>query len=489
MLEATDLDPAVARRRAVRGILVLALRTAATHACILAGTIVLARILDPEEFGVFAVLQFALAFFQLFGDAGLGGALIQRKEPPTERALASVFTLQTLLAVAIVAAVWLIAPWLGVVWPHLPANATALLRAMSLTFVITTARVVPSILLERSLRFGVIAASEVAQVVVFYATATACALSGLRAWTWPAAVLAQGFTGTIVVWVARPWPPRFALDRASLGPLLRFGLPFQVKNFVGFANGAVTPLFAGSVLGPAAVGLIGWGQQVAYLPLRLVEVVARVAFPLFSRMQYDTKALARVLERTLQFCAFGVFFTTALFLTVGPNVTVVVYSEKWLGGLLPLYAFSTALLIGFVSPVVGAVLDALGRPGIIARLATGWTALNWIVVPIATWKWGFNGFVLGYCVHVVVGNVALLLVLPAAIPQARLVRPLVAPALGGLAVATLGWFVLRPWATTPLRLAAGVAMAFAIDLAIFAALDRQAIDGARRLFARSDGLP
>jgi lipopolysaccharide exporter len=483
MIETGELDPAVARRRAVRGVAHLALRTAATHVCILVGTVVLARILEPQEFGVYAVLLFALTFFQLFGDAGLGAALIQSRETPSERALANVFTLQTLLAVAAVAVAWMFAPAIHLLWTKLPANAPSLLRAMSVAFVVTTLRVVPSILLERRLRFGVIAIAEVAQVVVFYVTACACALGDLRAWTWPVALLAQAITGATIVCLAQPWRPRFALDGETLRPLLRFGLPFQLKNFVGFANGAVTPLYAGSVLGPASVGLIGWGQQLAYLPLKLVEIVARVSFPLFSRLQYDRDALARVLERALQLCAAAVFFTTALFLTAGPNITVLVFSGKWLDGLVPLQAFSAALIIGFVSPVVAAVLDAVGRPGVIAKLAVGWTVLNWIVVPIATWKWGMNGFVLGYCVHVVVGNVLLLLLLPRVLPGVRLFRPLLAPALGGIGVATLGWFVLRPWSTTPLRLAIGVALALTAHVAIIAATDPRAIGAARRLLA------
>lgn len=464
----------------------LGVRTVAANALVFAGTIVLARMLDPQEFGVFAVLQFALTFFQLFGDAGLGGALIQRQEPPSELALATVFTFQSILAVAITAILWLAAPALPLVWHGLPADAPWLLRAMSLGFLLTTARVIPSLLLERELRFGVVAVAEIAQVVAFYAAAIACATGGLRAWTWPAAVIAQAVTGAGILCAARPWRPRFALDRASLGQLLRFGVPFQLKNLVGFANGAVTPLYAGAALGPGAVGLIGWGQQLAYLPLKVVEIVARVAFPLFSRMQYDRDRLARVLERALQLCASGVFFTTALFVAAGPTITVVVYSEKWLGGLLPLYAFSTVLLVGFVSPVVGAVLDALGRPGIIARLALGWTALNWVVVPLATWRWGFQGFVLGYCVHVVVGNFALLTVLPSVVPGARLLRPLLAPAAGGTVVAALAWWVLRPWATTVPRLGLGVAALLAVHLAVFVAFDRDALKSLRTFLGSAE---
>ncbi len=484
MTNDTDLQLVVARRSAVRGVALLATRTGATLLCTLAGSVVLMRLLGPQEFGVFAVLQFALTFLQFFGEVGLGGAVIQSRDVPSERELRSVFTVQLLLATGLVAIAWLAAPGLTVIWPELPASSTALLRAMSLSFLVTTLRVVPSILLERKLRFGIIATADVVQVCAFYLTACTLAVGPFRTWTWPAAVLAQALAGTTVMCAAQSWRPGLALDGDALRRLLRFGLPFQLKNFIGFANGAVTPVYAGAVLGPTAVGLIGWAQQLAYLPLKVVEIVARVSFPLLSRMQDDRGALARALERSIQLCAAAAFFAAALLLTIGRNVTVVVFSDKWLGGLVALYAFSAALLIGFMSPVVGAVLDAVGRPGIIARLATAWTALNWLVVPFTTLRWGFNGFVLGYCVHIVIGNLALLLVLPRVIPEARILRSLAAPGAGAVLVAVLGWFVLRPWATTPVRLCIGISIAFAVHVVSFALVDPTALGVARRLFAR-----
>ena len=475
------------RRRAARGVVLLLLRTGAVQVITLGGTIVLLRVLTPEDLGTFAVLSFALAFFQFFGDAGLAGALVQSREDPSERALRTVFTVHGVLAVAVVALVWVLSPTIGLVWPKLPPGSALLLRAMSLSFLLTMVRVVPSIQLERQLRFGAIAVAEVIQVGVFYVVACLCALSGLGDWTWPAAVLAQAVAGSLVVLVASPWWPRFGLERELFRSMIRFGLPFQAKNFIGFANGAVTPLFAGAVLGPAAVGLIGWGQQVAYMPLKLVEAIARVSFPLYARMQLDRDALARVVERSLQFAAFGVFFSTAILLTGGAQITTIVFSDKWLPGLLALHAFSTVLVVGFVSPVIGAAFDALGRPGVVARLSAAWTLLNWLVVPIATWKWGMSGFILGYCVHIVVGNVAVLWVVRREIPELRIVAPLRAPALAALGTAAVGWLVLRPWATTPVRLVAALALAVVVHVGIFAAADRHAIAIARHLLTREPG--
>jgi PST family polysaccharide transporter len=476
------MDVTTVKRRAARGAVYLALRTAVVQLTILGGTVILARALSPTDFGVYAILRFALTFFEFFGDAGIAGALIRKESPPTRDELSNVFTLQCALATVVVVIVWLLAPVVVMVWPDLPADSIWLLRAMSIAFLLTGARVVPAVLMERSLRFGEIAILEVFGTVSFFGVASACALLGYGTWSWVSAMLAQGVIALVGAYVVNPWRPRLALDWKLVRPLVAFGVPYQAKNLIGFVNSAAAPLYAGSVLGATRLGFINWGQNTAFFPLKVVEVMSRVSFPLFSRFQHDQKLLKRSLERSLQICSLGTFFCVALFTAMGPNVTLVVFTEKWLPALPALYAYSWVLCIGFVSPVVGAALDAIGRPGIIVRLAIYWTALNWLVVPFATHRYGMIGFVLGNCVHIVVGNAAVIFVVARLMPGLRIVRPLLPPLAGALGAFVIAWFWARHWAWSGASLTAAVVLMLAANLAIVALIDRHAVRDAVGLF-------
>src|SRR5689334_19589443 len=94
---APGLDPAALRRRARFGIVALVLRTAGLQLTVLIGEIYLRRLLSPADFGAFAIAQFVLIFFTQFGDAGLGGALIQKQVEPNQIELSSIWWLQMLL--------------------------------------------------------------------------------------------------------------------------------------------------------------------------------------------------------------------------------------------------------------------------------------------------------------------------------------------------------------------------------------------------------
>src|SRR5262249_23483016 len=140
-----------------------------------------------------------------------------------------------------------------------------------------------------------------------------------------------------------------------------------------------------------------------------------------------------------------------------------------------LYIYAAAISIGFLSPIVGAALDAAGRPEIFFKLAIGWTSLNWIVVLLATPRFGITGYVAGYVVHVVAGNIAVLLVLRKILPGtplwSRLRGPLAAAAISGLLVR----FGLARWIGGWVTLVAAIALAaisFAVLLWLF---DREAV--------------
>lgn len=464
-------DVAGLKQRAKKGVVILILRSVSVQLIYLAGMVLLARLLDPRDFGVFAIVQFALQFFGHFGDTGFGAALVQQTAEPTQDELSSVFFFQLLLSSVIIVGVWFGADGLQVLWQDLPEGTTWLLRAISITLLLTCLRVIPSLLMERHLQFGRLAFVEIFQSMAFYVVAVAFAFGGYGVWSLVAGVVAQGAVGVLGAYIARPFLPRLVCRWALLKPIVRFGIPFQLKTIVGFANSAVTPLYGGAVLGTRAVGFVNWAQGVAYYPLRLVEVMARVSFPLFSRFKDDAALLAKSLGRSIHLCALVTFFVVGLFLGLGPQVIEVIYTAKWMPALPLLYVFAGAISIGFLSPLVAAAFDAMGQPKVFMKLAFGWTLINWIAVPIGSYLGGMVGFTLGYSVHVVVGNLVVIALLVKEVPQIKLWPQVRAGLLGALAVWAFGAYLAAPYADSVVGFCLAVVLALFIFTLIVLALD------------------
>ncbi len=461
---------------------VLIVRTVVLQLTVLGGNVYLARLLNPGDFGVFAIVQFALQVFQLFGDAGLAAGLIQKKEDPDQRELSSVWWLQVGLASLLVVAVFFSAPYVLKLWPDVPHQTEWLLRAMSLQLLFTTLRVVPALLLERELKFARLSVLDFVSTLTFYLSASALATANFGVSALIGALLLQGLVGAILIQVMRPWRPSLVLDTAVLKTILRFGLPYQGKVIVGFVNAAIAPIYAGSLLGKYSLGLNNFAQTTAWFPLKLVEILSRVTFPLYSRLQDDREALASSLGRSVQVCAVTVLFFVGLFLGIGRGFVEVVYTAKWLPSLPLLYVYAGAISIGFLSPLIASALDALGKPQIIFRLALLWTLLNWLVVSLVMLKWRTPlAFAIACSVHVVLGNLAVVVVLKRLLPNVQFWPRLRGAVIAMALLAILGRFGIDGWINDAATLLLAVLLALVLFLGVMFALDRAALKDALAL--------
>lgn len=481
------VDPALSRKALLGGI-ALGVRTVIVQFVVLGGTVVLARELTPADFGAFAIVQFALTFLTFFGDAGLGGALIQKKEPPTQRDLASVFYVQVAIGLTLLLLSGLGADVTRWVWKDLPEAAPWILRALALNFLLTSLRVVPTILMERELQFVRLAIHDTINSIVFYVVASILAIRGFGIWSLALGVVAQGVIGLALALILRPWVPSLVFDREALRPLLKFGVPYQLKFVVGFMHSAIAPLVAGVVLGAQSLGYINWAQSTGHFPIRLVDIVSRVSFPLYSRLQGDPAALSRAIERAIQICALGTMLFASIILPLGPYAVRVIYSEKWLPAVPLLYLFASTITIGIFFPALATALDAMGKPTVILRMSVVVTVANWIAAPLLAKLWGELGFVIANISITVLGNIALLIVFAKIQPGVRVFRALRAPLVGALFGGVAGWF-LREYVRGPVSLTLVILAIAVVYLGGTLLVERHLIDQLKAAFNKQPPPP
>lgn len=469
-------DHAILHRRARLGVIILSARTVLQELIVLFGNVYLARVLGPGRFGEFWIVQFALSFFALFGDAGFGAALIQKKDTASDEELSSVFWAQMLLGAAVVLIVFASAPLVVRFWPGLPESGTWMLRALAFNLILTSCRVAPAILLERELSFTRLSIVDLVLTASFYGCASVLAHLGYGSFALVTAVLVQGACGLLAIAMLKPWVPALRLNFGLLRPILRFGLTFQTKHVIGFVNAAVMPLYAGTALGPYALGLVSWSRNTAFFPLTIIDPLARVNFPLLSRLQHDQKAFAATLERTLHVGAAITFLFIALFLGLGPALVSVIYGQQWVPALPTLYVFALAIAVGFVVPIANGALDAVGKPEIMMRLGIYWTILNWVAVTAAMhFRSSALSFTLGYSLHIFVGNLPVLFVVKRLFPSVRLWSRMRAVLVACAGVVAFARMVLLPRANGPVTLSIAVMVEVALFAGVLWVIDRGAI--------------
>jgi PST family polysaccharide transporter len=398
-----------------------------------ASGVVLARRLSPGDFGLFAISTFVVVFVGMIADLGLHAALIQRQTELTTHDLRAAFAVQQLAAALAFAVLWRVTSLLPSVYPTASADLVTLVHVMSAdVFLLSWCR--PSeALLERSLRYDRLVPIDVAVTAVYAVLAVVLALSGVGVLSFGIAWVAGTVTRLILVSRAAPWSVGFAWDRGVARSVLRIGVPLQVSRVVAQAQYWVTPTIVAATLGPSAAGLLQWAAGNGRKPLDILEYLARVSLPHFSRLQHE----AREVEETLSRYLTGFLLVSGLWVVLlalaGTDVVRLIYTERWVPAVLPLVLFAAVGVFVAARLIVTTALVGGGRTALIGRVAIGSAVATIVASIVLVRTFGVIGVPLGQ----LVGAVAALPFLIAGLgPRAtRIVLGAVKPTLLPTAVA------------------------------------------------------
>ena len=365
---ADSRDTAGLNQRARRGVKLLLGRQVILQLLTFGGGVILARVLDPAEFGLYAIATFLVGTIAMFGDFGLSPLLIQRKEQIKPTDLQVGFTLQQIVTTVVVAILWFSAPLLASLYPKAPPETIWLIRALAFTLYLSSWRTIGALQLERDLKYGAMARVEVVEGILYQSIAVILALLGFGVWSFICATVARASVGGLLLYLASPWKMQFHFDRKVARELLHYGFPFQLQVLANQLSNWATPLLVGSLIGPTAVGYLTWASSNGKKPLILVDNVMRVAFPHFSRLQHSHDELHHIIGRyiTCLVLPAGVWF--AVLLTSGESIVRLIYTDKWIDAVPALILFASALAFDVIGWVISTGLTSIGIVAFPARI-------------------------------------------------------------------------------------------------------------------------
>ncbi|MDY3552146.1 oligosaccharide flippase family protein [Gemmata sp. JC717] len=382
--------------KAKRGIGVQIVRQFLIQGVNAVGGVLMARMLGPAEFGLYAVATFVVSATAMLGDFGLAPSFIQRREELTDRDLQIGFTLQQVLITGVVITLWFAAPYLVELYPDPLPETVWLIRALSFGLYLTAWRAMSAIQLERHLQFGPMARADLAETVSFQVIAVGLVLSGYGVWSFVWATLIRGGLGAFLLYLVAPWPVRFAWDWSAVRSILRYGVPFQFQSLCNSLGNWAVPTFVASAVGVQAVGYLTWSFGQGKRPLMLVDAVARVAYPHFSRAQGDRGLVEYLISRYLTVLLLVAGWWFVLLLTTGAPAVELVFTAKWLPAVPALVLVALAVAPDMASWLLSVSLNATGGLGYVTRLVL---IRSLIVFPLSiafAHLFGFNGAAIAY---------------------------------------------------------------------------------------------
>jgi len=394
-------------RKASRGFVALLLRQLLYYGSIFLGNIVLARSLSPELYGVFAATLALQALLTALSDVGLGAALIQRDKPPTQGELAALFTLQVQLYAAVALGLWWSAPWV-VAQVGQPGDAVPVVRALGLVFLVTALRSIPGVLLERELRFDVIALAEVLGMIIYQVTVVALVLSDFGLASIVYALAARYAVDLAIIMRSQPWRPRFSLRFQSILPYIRFGVGLQGVRMMSYIKDQLPLILLVPLIGAAGAGIWGWSLSYVGIPVYFNRLVDRLVFPVYARIQHDPAAMGQI-AATAVWLNFSIGLGVLLLLLRYAEAFVpLVYGAGWLVALPVALLLAPNMVGGFVTGSLYPVLFATGQTSRAFHLIAVWVVLTGIGVAVGLVLAQLLGMALAYSLATLVACAMLL---------------------------------------------------------------------------------
>ncbi|MFV1917759.1 MAG: oligosaccharide flippase family protein, partial [Patescibacteria group bacterium] len=240
----TEITLEAVKQRAVKGVTVLISRTFFLQLLSLVAVGLLGAFLTEIEFGIFFIVSAIINFLRYFSDIGLAAALVQKKEKVEETDLRTTFTIQQGLVLILLIVLFLLTPIFERAY-SLSFEGKLLLYALGVSFLLSSLKTIPSILLERELNFSKFVIPELLENFVYQFTVVFLAWKGFGISSFTYAVLGRGVVGLVAIYLLRPWKPGIALSKKSLHKLLKFGIPYQVNTFLATIKDDGMTIFLG----------------------------------------------------------------------------------------------------------------------------------------------------------------------------------------------------------------------------------------------------
>jgi O-antigen/teichoic acid export membrane protein len=351
-------------------------------------TIILARLLLPEQFGLMGYCLIVIQYLDIINAAGMESALIARRDHIEEAANAA-FIVNTILGILTFGTSWLISPSVALFFHE--EQLITLLRVLALTLPISSLGMVPNALLQRDLRFRTKLIPDIFRNIIKGGASIILALSGFGVWSLVLGQIIGVVTGVIIVWWVTGWKPTWNFHPGVNRAIMLYGINILILDFAGVFSNNIDYLFVGRILGTTALGYYSMAFRIPELIIvSLNNVVGIVSFPALAKTQSDYQGMRAFYFSYIRFLSIIVFpIGVGLSLTT-PFFIPLFFSSKWEPAIIPTALISIAMAIMAIGYVPGVLYKAINRPEILNYLALVKVPIMVAILFFAT-RWGING--------------------------------------------------------------------------------------------------
>lgn len=289
--------------------------------------LVIARLLDPKDFGLVGMLAIFLAVAQSLIDSGFSQALI-RKQNRTEVDNSTVFYFNIIVSAILYLILYAIAPWVAGFYNE--PQLCSLMRVLCLIIIINSFAVVQRALYTASINFKTQAKASFIAAIISGVVGVWLAYNGYGVWTLVWQQLLNAGVNTLLLWVYSNWYPRWQYSWKSFRQLFSFGSKLLVSGLIDTLFTNVYLLVIGKIFSASSLGFYTQADRFTKFPSsNITGILQRVTYPVLCSLQDDDNRLREDYRKLLRLSAFIIFPMMCLLAGIAYPLVDLLLGEKW----------------------------------------------------------------------------------------------------------------------------------------------------------------
>lgn len=328
--------------------------------------LVLARLLQPSDFGAIALLTIFYTISNSFIDSGFGSALV-RKQGRTETDFSTVFYFNIFISIVCYAILYASAPLISDFF-RLPILCLVL-RVQAVNLIFNAFIAVLNAKLLISLDFKAIAIRTLLSALISGIVGITMAYLGYGIWSLVFQTLTATFVNLVFVWSYCRWIPLWTFSFQSFKELGSYGSKLLAAGLINTIYDNLSPLAIGKFYTPKDLGFYNRGAELARVPNQsMLSVVQSVSFPVFSKIQDDDAHLISVYRKYIKIASMFLIFSSILIAALAKPIILLLLTEKWSEAIIYLQLFCMAVMFNHINTINLNLLKVKGRSDLFLKL-------------------------------------------------------------------------------------------------------------------------
>lgn len=320
-------------------------------------TIVLARLLTPEDFGLVSLCMLSVGFITLFADIGMYQAILRRTEV-SSGLINTAWTLGVVIGLCLSILIFIAAPFAAAYFKD--PRIIPVMQLIALQPFLDACNNIGFVLYSKDLQFNKVFIRTLLSKSLGIAASIAIAFWLRNYWALALGMILQSLITALLSYVLHPYRPRFCLS--DLAELRSDWVNFAAKNIATFLKMKADEFIVGSIGGAASLGGYYVSKSVAtMLTVELIQPVGGALLPGYSKMLNEPERLKAAFNKVMQTVAIFAFAFGCGMFAIASDFVALVFGNKWTHIVPLLQVFSIGGLIGALQSIVSPVLIAKGK--------------------------------------------------------------------------------------------------------------------------------